>query len=116
MWFVAAGLFAAASATFGVWLNSCNPGRCTVIADLLVVFATGAGTILSYLLLVPVIAACGLPWVRTVIATIAGLLAVAAAICASSAIRSAAPVRVIFPASDPPAGKRRGGCGGCGGR
>jgi hypothetical protein len=92
MWLVVAGLFAASTAMFGVWLNSCNPSLCLILVDLLVVFTTGAGTIFSFLGLAPPVALCGRGWVRITAAIMAGILAIAARItCASSVIAPPTP-------------------------
>lgn len=83
MYWVAAGLGAAALATFGTWAFRCKPSACDVLTHLLVALASGAAVAISYLGLIPPIAACATSLVLAVVSTLTGIVTVAVAACKS---------------------------------
>lgn len=61
---LSAGLFAAAAALFAAWVAECNPSLCLIWHYLALAVGTIAVTIISWIVLLPVIWACGLVWVE----------------------------------------------------
>lgn len=70
--------------SFGLWLRECEPGTCLTLDYLSIAIVTGAGTILGFLIVLPVIKTCGLQWVAVVVSTLAGLIVIATAACHQS--------------------------------
>lgn len=78
---VSLGLFTATAVTLGAWIQKCKPDACTVLAAFLVAVSTAAAVALSYIALLPIIAACGLTPVLVATITLGGGLAAALAAC-----------------------------------
>jgi len=73
---VAVGLGAAALSLFAIWVSRCKPTACDISKHLLVALVSVAAVVLSYLVLFPVVAACGLSFVPAVVATLGAAAAV----------------------------------------
>lgn len=76
---ISAGFLAAFGAALGAWVKACEPGTCKVLKASLVALVSGAIPSITYIALVPTLAACGSTIVAAAAATVAGVLGVAAA-------------------------------------
>jgi len=81
---ISIGLFVTFAGSFGLWLYKCESETCLMVDYLSIAIVTGAGTIIGYLIALPVIAACGLGWIAVLASTLGGLVVIAAAACHAS--------------------------------
>jgi hypothetical protein len=79
MYLVAAGLGLAALIVFAIWVFRCEPNACDIWKHLLVALVSGTAVVLSYLVPIPIVSACGLSFVPAAVATLGAVVAGAVA-------------------------------------
>jgi hypothetical protein len=79
MYLVAVGLGLVALILFTMWVVRCEPSACEIWKHLLVALVSGTAVVLSYLVLIPIVSACGLSFVPAAVATLGGLVTIAVA-------------------------------------